>query len=192
MLMKRTPGTPAESLNASVTALEGQGYLRLKSLSCVAAGQLRAVSLAGLEMPRDVGQGVAFEAAGGRGRILCVGPLDWFMVMEDLSAVQALLDQLKPYARDEGLIIVDLSHSHATFEVQGPAACELLAKGCGLDFHERVFTAGRCARTRLAQMPVLIERRDNQGHFELHAPRSYAQYLLEWLADAAIGLTELS
>ncbi len=190
--MKRTPATPAESLNASVTALEGQGYLRLKSLSCVAAGQLPAVSLAGLEMPRDVGQGIAFEAAGGRGRILCTGPLDWFMVIEDLAAVQALLDQLKPCARDEGLVVVDLSHSHATFEVQGPAVCELLAKGCGLDFHERVFAVGRCARTRLAQIPVLIERRDGHDHFDLHAPRSYSQYLREWLTDAAIGLRELS
>ena len=44
-----------------------------------------------------------------------------------------------------------------------------------------------CARTRLAQLPVVL-RRVNSERFECLVDRSAAQWLYDWLVDAAAGL----
>jgi sarcosine oxidase subunit gamma len=62
----------------------------------------------------------------------------------------------------------------------------LLSKGCGLDLHPRSFPAGRCARTRFAQIPVVLDCPDEDSRFDMYAGRSYRQYLHEWLLDAAV------
>lgn len=83
--------------------------------------------------------------------------------------------------------VTDLSDALVTFALKGPDAGAVLARGCGLDLRASSFGAQACARTRLAQLPVLI-RRPTSARFELVVDRAAAQYLQDWLVDAAAGL----
>jgi heterotetrameric sarcosine oxidase gamma subunit len=55
-----------------------------------------------------------------------------------------------------------------------------------VDFHPAKFPAGRCVRTRLAQVPVVIVHLEHSTGYELYGARSHADYLLAWLRDAAL------
>jgi len=83
--------------------------------------------------------------------------------------------------------VTDLSDALVTIALEGPQAIGVLARGCGLDLRAGSFGAQACARTRLAQLPVLI-RKSASARFELVVDRSAAKYLQDWLADAAVGL----
>jgi sarcosine oxidase subunit gamma len=71
------------------------------------------------------------------------------------------------------------------FRLQGPLTRELLSKGCGLDLHPQSLPPGRCARTRLAQIPVVMDFLDDSSDIDLYVARSYGAYLHSWLTDAA-------
>lgn len=77
-----------------------------------------------------------------------------------------------------------LSASRARFAVSGEGARELLARGIALDLDPREFVVGRCALTGLHHTPVLIER-SAADRYEIHALRTYAASIYEWLLDAA-------
>lgn len=84
--------------------------------------------------------------------------------------------------------VTDLSDALVTLSLEGPVADAVLARGCGLDLRTASFGMHSCARTRLAQLPVLI-RRPAALRFELVVDRAAAQYLQDWLVDAAAVLT---
>lgn len=84
--------------------------------------------------------------------------------------------------------VTDLSDALVTLELEGPDAYAVLARGCGLDLSPGAFGVRACARTRLAQCAVLI-RHAAPARLELVVDRSLAQYLRDWLLDAATGLT---
>jgi sarcosine oxidase subunit gamma len=108
---------------------------------------------------------------------LCVGPTEWLIVQPERYA---------PRVAADGLAIVDLSDGIVSLDVRGTAVREVLSAGCGLDLHPQRFPPGRCARTRLGHIAVVVECLDEHC-FELHVARSQARYLTGWLADAAAG-----
>jgi sarcosine oxidase subunit gamma len=81
--------------------------------------------------------------------------------------------------------VVDVSDSRAVITLSGPRALDVLAKGCPLDLHPRVFSPGRCAQSLLAKAHVLLHRVDDAPTFEIYVHRSFADYLWTWLEDAA-------
>jgi sarcosine oxidase subunit gamma len=66
----------------------------------------------------------------------------------------------------------------------GPAARDVLAKGCGLDLHPSAFAPGRCAQTLLAQAQIVLEQRSDEPEYHLFVRPSFARYLREWLRQA--------
>jgi sarcosine oxidase subunit gamma len=160
-------------------ALTGRTIMRLKPWLPEYVHGERPVVLAGRELPSKVGATLS-----GAVRVLCIGPGDWLIVSPQQPA-SSLREHLEPDLARQGLALVDTSDGLATFEVCGAASREMLSKGCGLDLHPRSFAAGACARTRLAQVPVVIECLDAPQRFELTVARSYASYLQAWLVDAA-------
>ena len=135
--------------------------------------------LAGQELPLQVGAMLS-----GPTRVMCVGPREWLLVSQERDA-PALRECLEPNLTTEGLVLVEVTGGLAMLEVRGPATRELLTKGCGLDLHSRRFPAGRCARTRFAQIPLTIACVEEPSRFELYVGRSYAHYLHTWIIDAA-------
>jgi sarcosine oxidase subunit gamma len=79
--------------------------------------------------------------------------------------------------------LVDVSGQRTILEISGPKAREVLAKGCRLDLHPRVFGAGQCAQTTYAKAPVVLVPRAGDGYWLL-VRASFAEYLAEFLIDA--------
>lgn len=80
---------------------------------------------------------------------------------------------------------VDVSANRTTIELSGPNARDVLEKGCTLDLHPRAFTAGRCAQTTLARAQVILWQTSDDPAYHLLVRGSFAQYVADWLVDAA-------
>jgi sarcosine oxidase subunit gamma len=171
-----------ETAAVQISPVSGQTLFALRSWLPRRA-QSAPVVVGGQELPSQVGAIVSDTP-----RVMCLGPQEWLIVSSDCDA-SGLRARIEPDLAKQGLVLVDLTDGFATLEVQGPAARELLSKGCGLDFHPRSFPAGYCARTRFAQFPLTIACLSEPLRFELIAGRSYARYLQAWLTDAAVTLT---
>ncbi len=151
------------------------------------AGVLKAL---GAEVPSEPNS--VIEA--GENRIFWLGPDEWLVVTPSAQQgkVKAGLD-----AALDGVFssVVDNSSGLTMIRVSGEKAGELLATDCPLDLHPRVFEPGRCAQTRIAKTGMLVTPlADGSGPgsasgagFELIVRRSFADYLLRWLQDAAIA-----
>lgn len=164
-----------------ITPLSGRTVLRLK---CWLAGSVtggKPVALAGQVLPSQVGETVSESA-----HVLCVGPGDWLIVSDEPAS--GVRERVGSDVAQQGIAIVELTDGLASVELRGPGVREVLSKGCALDWHPRHFPAGRCARTRFAQVPVVIECLDDSPRFELTVARSYFRYLHAWLTDAATEL----
>lgn len=118
-------------------------------------------------------------------RVLPLAPNDYLLVSSDCSSSE-LRRLVASYLSADGHALVDQSDGHLALEIAGPAAPELLAKGCGLYIHPREFSPGQSTRTRLGGIPIVVTYLKNPLRFELIVSRSYGPYLEEWLADAAV------
>jgi sarcosine oxidase subunit gamma len=164
-----------------VSPVAGRTSLQLKSWLPEYRKGARPVLLAGLELPSQVGTALSASVM----RVLCVGPGEWLIVSQEHEA-ESLRAHVGPDLAPQGLALVDLSDGLTVLEARGFAIREIFSKGCGLDLHPSAFLAGRCARARLAQIPVVIDCVGNPSVFELYVPRSYSGYLRAWFSDAAL------
>lgn len=158
----------------------GRSILRLKSWASGPAQVDANGRIAGLDLPREVG-----AIRTGELRALCLGPADWLLVAPGPLSLAAR-GAIEGDSVRQGLALVDLSAGLSVFEVSGPATREVLAKGCGLDFDLRVFAHRHCARTRFAQVAVVVDAREGADRFDLYVGRSHSSWLSEWLADSAV------
>ena len=78
-----------------------------------------------------------------------------------------------------------MSGGQTVITIQGPHARGVLAKGCSLDLHPRVFSPGLCAQTLVAGVGAIIRQIDEKPSYDLIVRRSLAEYLAHWLEDAA-------
>src|SRR5271165_3843815 len=136
----------------------------------------------GLAAPAPFAPGV-----GGECRLLALAPGEWLLI-SDTIAGQILYEHTTRHVCGQGIAAVNLSQGLAVLRLKGPATRAMLAKGCGLDLHPRHFPVGRCARTRFAQLPIVIDCIDAKPQFDLYVGRSYLPYLISWLDDAAVGM----
>ena len=85
--------------------------------------------------------------------------------------------------------LVDLSGGQTVIRIGGLAWRDVLGSGCFLDLHPRVFKTDHCAQTMLAHCNVLLIQvsDDERGEaLDIVVRRSFADYLLRWLIDAAL------
>ena len=64
----------------------------------------------------------------------------------------------------------------------------VLAKGCPLDLHGSAFKPPQSAQTLLAKSQVILQCVDARPVFRLFVRLSFANYIAEWLLDAAAEL----
>jgi sarcosine oxidase subunit gamma len=162
-----------------INPIRGRTVLRLKSWLREHITGGKPVVLAGQELPSQVGRTLS-----GRARVLSIGPGEWLIVSDEHQALN-VREPIEHDLSEQGLALVDLTGGLVAIDVRGSVAREVLSKGGGLDFHPRSFPAGQCARTRFAQIPLIVECVDEPIRFELTVPRSYCDYLHAWLIDAA-------
>ena len=110
---------------------------------------------------------------------------EWLLLTAD-GGQNALLERLRSALDGRHAAITDVSDLRAGFEIRGPRSRDLLAKGCAIDLHPRVFTTGDCAQTALARVRVTLRQLDDTPAYQVLVERSYAQFLWDWLTDAAL------
>ncbi len=74
--------------------------------------------------------------------------------------------------------VLDVSSRWSAFAV----TVDVLAAGCSLDLRERTFAVGRCAQTRIEQVPVILHRR-SRDRFDVLVERPLAHYFGLWLEE---------
>lgn len=157
------------------------GYLNIRGRSNNTAFLAALLKVIGCEPPTEANTMVE----SGNYRIYWLGPDEWLIVTPtgQQGRVQA---ELKLALEGVFSSLVDNSSGLTMVEISGDNAAGLLATGCPFDLHPRAFKPGQCAQTRLAKAGMTITpMRDGPG-FEIIIRRSFADYLLLWLQDAAL------
>ena len=115
---------------------------------------------------------------------LWLGPDEWLLITP--PSLETQLDEALREALDDTFAAVtDVSGGQIVISIQGSHARDVLAKGCSLDLHPRVFSPGHCAQTLVASVGAIIRQIDEKPSFDLIVRRSFAEYLALWLEDAA-------
>jgi sarcosine oxidase subunit gamma len=107
----------------------------------------------------------------GAGRAIWLGPDEWLVTGEALDLAAAD-------------VVVDVSGQRTTLRLAGEHVRALLATGCALDLHPRMFPAGSAAQTLLGLAGVVLLALGGT-EYEVLVRTSYARYLADWLVDAA-------
>ena len=120
----------------------------------------------------------------GAATAIWLGPDEW-LITSPFRSPEELETGLRE-AIGAGGTVVDVSAQRTTVALRGEHARDLLAGGCALDLHPRVFGRGAAAQTLLGQAGVLLMALDDTGtHYRLVVRSSFAGYLTAWLLDAA-------
>lgn len=130
--------------------------------------------------------------ASGDGERLAVwlGPGWWLLDAPEVEGAAADTFEAPLVQRLRGVggrvSVVEVSAGLAVLEVAGRHAAAVLAHGCSIDLHPRVFGPGRAARTMLAKAQVVLARADAAPTYRIWVRSSVARYLIAWLLDAAM------
>src|SRR5215471_16887661 len=120
----------------------------------------------------------------GAGRAVWLGPDEWL-----LTSTTETPDELEALVRAVVLPLggaaADVSAQRIGLRLTGPRVRDVLAKGCSIDLHPRVFSFGSSAQTTLGQVGVVLLALSGSGDDYLVLVRSsFAGYLAGWLLDA--------
>ena len=111
------------------------------------------------------------------------GPFEWTLVNDAAVRARAICDAALGDALHH---LADVGPGRRQWEVIGPGAADLLARGCGLDLHPRSFGAEACAQTLFADTPALLAR-VSDGAFRILAGTDVAGHLRAWFQAAGLN-----
>jgi sarcosine oxidase subunit gamma len=113
---------------------------------------------------------------------LWLGPDEW-LILGPPGSQGDIVEELDAALDGTHHSVVDVSDNRVALELGGPGVNALLAKGCSLDLDPRAWGVGSCAQTMLGRAQVILhERTATTG---LLVRPSFADYLVDWLLDAA-------
>ncbi|MCY4030517.1 MAG: hypothetical protein OXF05_00170 [Hyphomicrobiales bacterium] len=136
-----------------------------------------------LDLPMQPGRSRAHSGSPADYLALPLAPKQWMLVSEggkDGSFSQTIREYIGEFG-----YVSEQSHSRAVLRIGGTHARELLSKGCRLDLHPRVMSAGACASTTIAHVGVLLHQVDDAPVYDLLVYSGFAQYFWEWLEESA-------
>jgi heterotetrameric sarcosine oxidase gamma subunit len=168
----------SDTLRFSILPLRTVLRLQLGARSQKTVGALR---IAGRSLPVAMNTWMGDDPV-----FMRIAPDTWLLECA-LHEATDLVPAVRTGCGRRSFAVTDLSDSFVTIAVEGALATAVLVRGCGLDLSIGAFGNASCARTRLAQLPVVL-RRVNSERFECLVDRSAAQWLYEWMEDAAEGL----
>lgn len=120
--------------------------------------------------------------------VLWLGPDEW--LVRSVGPVQAgmLEEKLADAVRGSYAAAVDVGSGYTVVEIGGQCVRDVLARGCPLDLHPRVFKAGQCAQSHYFKASVVLVPTGNDL-YEIVVRRSFADYFVRIMLDAAAPLT---
>ena len=120
----------------------------------------------------------------GDGRqLFWLGPDEWLLKTAGGTG-DAIEAALRVALAGKHFSVVQVGSGNTTFSVQGPAAADLLSRGCPLDLHARAFPDGSLAQSHIAKANVVLYCSKAETRFEVTVRRSFAEYLFKWLCEA--------
>lgn len=158
------------------------GYLNLRGRPAHTGFVAGVLKVLGAEAP--VEPNTVIDA--GDRRVYWLGPDEW-LIVTPAGQQQKIAAELRAALDGVFSSVVDNSSGLTTIHVSGENAAALLATDCPLDLHPREFEPGQCAQTRLAKAGMTISPLADGPGFEVIIRRSFADYLLRWLQDAAVA-----
>ena len=136
----------------------------------------------GLELPQ-----IPNTTAGGSDvTALWLGPDEWLIKTDD-GKEPALSAALQEAVKGRHAAVTLISDTYVIFSISGNQARAVLNQGTGIDLHPRSFVPGKCVRTSLGRMGVILHQVDGIPSYDIYSLRSYANYLSLWL-DKATGV----
>ncbi|MCK6452327.1 MAG: sarcosine oxidase subunit gamma [Alphaproteobacteria bacterium] len=174
------PGRHAVGGEAPLTLRE-----RRPSLAMLLARKARARDVAaavqrrfGLALPAPGRAAAAQDASA-----IWTQPDGW-LLSADGAAARDFAGAVKSAVGDAGSV-VDQTHGKAVLLLTGAPARRVLATGCRIDLHPRVFAPGRSAVTQIAHIDCILRQVDAAPGYELIVPSSLAEAFYGWLTHAA-------
>jgi sarcosine oxidase subunit gamma len=117
---------------------------------------------------------------------LWLGPDEWLAASSDGTS-KALIAELERALDGRHRSIVDVSAGRAVIDLAGAGRFELLSHGSGIDLDPRSWSAGMCAQTLLARVPVILQER---GHAtRVFVRPSFAAWLRSWMSERVADLS---
>jgi sarcosine oxidase subunit gamma len=132
-------------------------------------------SVTGVDLPTTPNT----TAKAGDFRILWLGPTEWWVVSSNADTAK-LVEDLRAAFNGQHAAVIDVSESRTVISISGPSARDVLARGCSLDLHPRVFNTGQCAQTGLTKANILLDQTSDTPSFDIYVLKSFADYLWQW------------
>jgi sarcosine oxidase subunit gamma len=119
--------------------------------------------------------------------VMWLGPDEWLVCSATAhDATRTAPLQAKLGAAFTGLFAsaVDIGSGYTVLEISGTRTREVLARGCPLDLHPKLFGEGQCAQSHYfkASMTLLPT---GASSFDIVVRRSFADYFVKMMLDAA-------
>lgn len=157
---------------AQVMGRKGRDGARDGALRAAISGAL------GLDLPPAGG-----SAATGLTTAIWIAPETW-LILRDGPPSDDFARELMA-ACGEAASIVDQSSGKSVVRLSGARARDVLAKGCRIDLHPRVFGPGKSAVTPIAHIHAVLMQVDAAPTFDLIVPSTLARDFVEWLGLSA-------
>lgn len=116
-------------------------------------------------------------------QLLWLGPDEWLLKVPGGQGA-AMEAAIRAPLAGVHFSAVQVGSGNTTLTLQGPAAADLLSRGCPLDLHARAFPDGSLAQSHVAKANVVLLCLKAEQSFELTVRRSFADYLFKWLCEA--------
>ena len=157
------------------------GQLNLRGDIQNAAFERAVQDATGVRIPKEPNS----SASNGETRALWLGPDEWLLITS-AGTEHELQSKLRGATSDMFCAITDVTDNQVIFRISGPHVFELLAKGCSLNLSSRAFKPGDCAQSAFARVGVTLHYVEAGPVVDLIVRRSFSDYLLSWLEDAAL------
>ena len=132
------------------------------------------------EKPNTIVQGNGYD-------MLWLGPDEWLVrsaVAHDATRTAPLQAKLGAAFAGVFASAVDIGSGYTVLEISGTRTRDVLARGCPLDLHPKLFGVGQCAQSHYfkASMTLLPT---GANSFDIIVRRSFADYFVKIMLDAA-------
>jgi sarcosine oxidase subunit gamma len=125
----------------------------------------------------------------GTGRAVWLGPDEW-LLSSSTEAPEDLEARVRAAVLPLGGSATDVSAQRIGLRLTGARVRDVLAKGCSIDLHPRVFGRGSSAQTTLGRAGAVLLALSAAGDdYAVLVRSSFAGYLADWLLDAALEFT---
>jgi sarcosine oxidase subunit gamma len=111
-------------------------------------------------------------------RLVWVGPDDWFLISPRGQAGPITM-QLRKALSGTHSAVTDVSSGYSVLHLSGKPVRDVLAQGCPLDLHPRVFAPGSSAGSHFFKASIWLWQTDEAPTYELIVRSSFMRYF--WL-----------